>query len=368
MQEALHLGPEQWGWVGTVFLSGYALFEIPAGHLGDRIGARRVLTRIVLWWSLFTVLTGTVTLFPVLLVVRFLFGAGEAGAFPNASVAIARWFPLRERGLAFGLFIMCSQLGGAFTPLLVLPIQRGFGWRVPFFVFGCVGAAWAAVWFWRFRDSPTDPGTALAPSTHAASWRPVLRSRTLWTVMTLCFGYVYTMSFYQTWIHTFLVKGRGFDEAELTLSSMPYFFGAVSNLVGGLACDRLARSVSLAWSRRAVGMTGAILATASMVATLLVTSHLGVVVCLSFVYAGITLQQPAVFATCVDIGGERAGVVTGFMNTASQVGGALSSVVFGYLVKTRGGYDAPLVVMAVLLGVGPFLWLKIDASRRVETA
>jgi sugar phosphate permease len=369
MQEALHLGPDQWGWVGTAFLVGYALFEIPAGHMGDRVGARRVLTRIVLAWSLFTILTGTVTALWMLLAVRFLFGTGEAGAFPNASVAISRWFPVSQRGFAFGIFIMFTQVGGALSPLLVLPIQRDFGWRMSFFVFGCVGIAWAIAWYWQYRDGPDGaPSPSPAHAQRAAAMTPVLRSGTLWLVMTLTFGYVYTMSFYQTWLHTFLVKGRGFAEAELTLSSMPYAFGAAGNLVGGLACDRLSRSVGLAWSRRAVGMTGAILGTCALVATLLVESHLGVVVCLSLVYAGITLQQPAVFLTCLDIGGVRAGVVTGFMNTSSQVGGAVSSVVFGYIVRATGSYDSPLVVMTILMGVGPFFWLAIDARRRIEAA
>ncbi|MGP0057298.1 MAG: MFS transporter, partial [Steroidobacteraceae bacterium] len=136
MQEALHIGPLAWGWVTGIFTLAYALFEIPCGALGDRIGPRRVLTRIVLWWSGFTSLTGAVTGFMPLLLTRFLFGAGEAGAFPNASIAVARWFPVHERGRAFGISLMASQLGGAFAPLLVVPIQIRYGWRASFFLFG----------------------------------------------------------------------------------------------------------------------------------------------------------------------------------------------------------------------------------------
>src|SRR5271170_2115098 len=136
MQEDLHIGSIGWGWVTGVFSISYCLFEVPTGILGDRIGPRRVLTRIVMWWSAFTALTGAVTSYFPLLITRFLFGAGEAGAFPNASVVVARWFPVHERGRALGITLMAGQLGGAFAPLLVVPIQVHYGWRASFYVFG----------------------------------------------------------------------------------------------------------------------------------------------------------------------------------------------------------------------------------------
>jgi len=145
MQEALNIGPLGWGWVTGVFTLAYAIFEIPSGALGDRIGPRRVLTRIVLWWSGFTSLTGLVTGYYPLLLTRFFFGMGEAGAFPNASIAVARWFPVHERGRAFGFALTASQLGGAIAPLLVVPIQVHYGWRASFYVFGVLGVAWSGV-------------------------------------------------------------------------------------------------------------------------------------------------------------------------------------------------------------------------------
>src|SRR5499427_6964080 len=145
MQEALHIGPVAWGWITGVFTISYAAFEIPTGVLGDRIGPRRVLTRIVLWWSGFTSLTGLVTSYYPLLLTRFLFGMGEAGATPNAAIAVARWFPIHERGRAYGFTLMASQFGGAIAPLLVVPIQARYGWRASFYVFGVLGVAWSAV-------------------------------------------------------------------------------------------------------------------------------------------------------------------------------------------------------------------------------
>ncbi len=156
MQEALHLSPVAWGWVTGLFTVSYAAFEIPGGALGDRLGPRRVLTRIVLWWSLFTSLTGVASNYYVLLLVRFCFGMGEAGAYPNAGIAISRWFPPAKRTSAWGIGSMSSQLGGAIAPLLVVPIQIRYGWRASFYVFGVLGVVWSIVWYRWFRDSPAE--------------------------------------------------------------------------------------------------------------------------------------------------------------------------------------------------------------------
>ena len=360
MQDALSIGPERWGWVGTVFLLGYGIFEIPSGHLGDRLGARRVLTRIVLWWSAFTAATGLVSTYPLLLAVRFFFGAGEAGAFPNAGVAISNWFAPENRGRAFGLFAMSTQIGGALSPLLVLPIQQAFGWRASFFVFACLGMVWSVVWFWKFRDYP--PDSLPARHRHGGDWKPLLRSRNLWAIMAVTFCYVYTLSFYQTWLHTYLVKGRGFTEQELALSALPYVFGAAANLTGGLTCDWLASRIGLKWSRRGVGMAGLCLSALFMASATFCSHPLAVILALSLGYAGLTFQQPIVFTACLDIAGRRGGAVTGFMNTAGQFGGALSSLIFGYIVKWTGNYDVPLIPMAVLLATGMVIWSRVDVT------
>lgn len=215
MQEALNIGPVAWGWVTGMFTLAYAAFEVPSGALGDRLGPRKVLTRIVLWWSAFTSLTGMVSNYYLLLATRFLFGMGEAGAFPNAGVVISRWFPPRRRTSAWGVAMMASQIGGALTPFLVVPIQMRYGWRASFYVFGLIGAAWAAVWYRWFRDSPAEmPGisaqeiaeigvTTRAP--HALPWRRAIRSVNLWCVMLMAGSYGYTLYFFQSWLATYLV-------------------------------------------------------------------------------------------------------------------------------------------------------------------
>jgi MFS family permease len=374
MQQALHIGPIAWGWVTAIFTISYAAFEIPSGALGDRIGPRRVLTRIVLWWSAFTSLTGVVTGYYPLLAIRFFFGMGEAGAFPNTGAAVARWFPHDERGRAFGISLMASQLGGAIAPLLVVPIQMLYGWRASFFLFGILGVVWSAVWYWWFRDSPAEKAgvspaelektRGLVPKTHRRlPWKIALRSRNIWATMGVAFCYVYTLYFFQSWFHTYLVKARGFSENDLLLSSLPFLVGALGNLGGGLASHALVKKLGLVWGRRSIGVVGMGAAALCLAAVALTGHWLAALILLSLTYGGITFQQPTMFAVCLDIGREYAGAVVGAMNTAGQTGSFVGSLAFGYLVDRYGSYQLPFIPMVALLSIGAWLWLKVDPSQ-----
>lgn len=374
MQADLGISPSAWGWVTGAFAFSYALFEIPTGALGDRLGPRSVLTRIVLWWSAFTSFTGMVSSYPLLLIIRFCFGMGEAGAFPVQSVAVSRWFPVPERGRTFGILWSAGQLGGAFAPLIVVPIQMRYGWRASFYTFGVVGVIWALVWYRWFRDSPREnEGVSeaereeigdLAPKTHSAMpWGVALRTVNLWAIMGMAFSYLYPYYFFQSWFHTYLEKGRGFSESSLWLSALPFMVGACCNVCGGLASKALVTRFGLTWGRRAIGMIGLGCAAIFTIATLLTHDRTLSLVFLSLLYGGITFQQPVVFAVCLDVGGVYAGAVTGAMNSAGQVGSLVSSVVFGYLVDHYANYDLPFIPMAIFLLVGTLLWIKIDASR-----
>ena len=376
MQDELHISPQAWGWVTGIFALSYAMFEIPSGAMGDRLGPRRVLTRIVLWWSAFTSLTGAVSNYFLLLLTRFCFGIGEAGAYPNAGAVIGRWIPAQQRARAWGFVWMASQIGGAISPLLVVPIQMRFGWRASFFTFGILGVIWSAIWYWWYRDSPSEkPGVTQGELDQLAeasdrkpepfAWSVALRSGNLWRIMAVGFLYVYALYFFQSWFQTYLVKGRGFSEGELVLSALPYLVGACANLLGGAASDWLVRLFGLNAGRRIVGAAGLGVAAAGMTGTLLTSNNHLALAFLSIGYGGMTFQQPNIFAVCVETGGEMAGTVTGFLQTAAQAGSFISSVVFGYMVKTYGSYQAPLIPMALFLGVGALLWLSIDPSRKL---
>jgi len=374
MQADLHIDPVGWGWVTGIFTLSYCLFEIPTGALGDKIGPRSVLTRIVLWWSAFTALTGAATSYYPLLVTRFFFGAGEAGAFPNASVVVSRWFPPSQRATMSGVTLMASQIGGALAPLLVVPIQSRYGWRASFFVFGALGVAWAAVWYIWFRDSPAEKDgvrrwedtPALPTKGHHFPWRVALRSPSVLALLGTAFCYVYVYNFFQTWFHTFLVKGRGFSEETLLLSALPYAVGACANLGGGAVSDGLVRKLGLRRGRRALGAAALTCAGLLTIAAMITRQQVLTVVLLSLVYGAITFQQSGVFGVCIDIGRKDAGAMVGLMNTSSQVGGLLGSVAYGYIVERFSSYDAPFVPMAGLLFLGALLWLKIDASTELS--
>jgi MFS transporter, ACS family, glucarate transporter len=376
MQDSLGISPQAWGWVTSVFFLSYSAFEIPTGALGDRIGPRRVLTRIVLWWSVFTSLTGMVSNYAVLLVVRFCFGMGEAGAYPNASTVIARWMPASHRARAWGLVWMTSQIGAAISPLLVVPIQVKYGWRASFYVFGILGMIWSAVWFVWFRDWPSEKQGISpaeleeigveAPGTHAGMpWRAALGNPTFWCIAAIGASYVYSLAFFQSWLQTYLVRGRGYSEAALLLSSLPYVLGGCANGLGGLTSDWLVRRFGLKTGRRALGVVGLGLAALFMTAAILATNGKWALVFLSLAYAGILAQQPNLCAVCLDTGRRNAGAVFGFMNTAANAASAVSSVAFGYLVGYFGSYNAPLIPMAALLCVGAGLWLRIDPTRQL---
>ena len=376
MQDSLHISPQAWGWVTSVFFLSYGAFEIPTGALGDRIGPRRVLTRIVLWWSAFTSLTGTVSSYSLLLLVRFCFGMGEAGAYPNASTVIARWIPPLHRARAWGIVWMTSQIGAAISPLLVVPIQARYGWQASFYLFGFLGVIWAAVWYAWFRDSPTEKAgmTSLElqeigaepPVRHGGMpWGQALRSAALWRIAAIGACYVYAIAFFQSWLQTYLVKGRGYTEAALVLSSLPYVVGGCANVMGGLASDWLVRRFGLKTGRRALGVFGLSFAAIFMAATIVTTNGAWALAFLSLAYAGILLQQPNLCAVCLDTGRKHAGAVFGFMNTAANAASSVSSVVFGYLVGYFGSYNAPFIPMVATLCVGTWLWLKVDPAHQL---
>jgi MFS family permease len=379
MQKSLDIPPENWGWVVGIFAVAYALGGIPSGAIGDRIGPRRVLTGIVIWWSAFTTLTGAVSSFVLLLVTQFLFGAGESGASPNSSASISRWFPLDQRARAQGVAWMGSRLGGALSPLFVIPIQMRWGWRASFFAFGVLGIAWAVVWYWWYRDSPSEKRgvtpeeireiehgeTARARERHALPFR-VVRNWNFWAILAMYHTYCWGAYFFMSWLHTFLAKGRGFTPTEIqTWTPLPFVFGMAATLCGGFTSDYLVKRVGLKWGRRTVGVVGLTASAAFMALVLATESKIASAVLLSCAYFCSDFTLPVAWVVCLDVGRKYAGAVTGSMNMAGQFGSFLSSVAFGYLIKYFGTYNAVLPPMIVMLLISAVLWLKVDPTKQL---
>jgi predicted MFS family arabinose efflux permease len=178
-------------------------------------------------------------------------------------------------------------------------------------------------------------------------------------------SYVYVIGFFQSWLQTYLVRGRGYTEAALVLSSLPYAVGACANGLGGFVSDSLVRRFGLRTGRRMLGVAGLSAAAIFMAATIVTTNAVWALIFLSLSYAGILAQQPNLCAVTLDIGRKHAGAVFGFMNTASNLASAVSSIAFGYLVGYFGNYSAPFIPMVASLCLGAWLWLKVDPAEDV---
>lgn len=364
IQQELHITPERWGWVLGAFVLAYGLFEIPTGAMGDRIGQRRVLTRIVVWWSSFTCLTGLATGFTSLLVTRFLFGMGEAGAYPNISGVIARWFPVTERARMQGFIWAASRMGGALSPLIVVPLQIAVGWRMTFALLGALGMVWALWWRAWYRDRPVDsPGGAI--HSHAGvPWGELMRQRQLWLIFAMYWSYAWGSWFYFSWFPVYLVKAAGFSEAEMgVFAALPFLLGAIGNVAGGFLSDRLVVRFGLKTGRRLVGCASLTVSAFLLFAMTLTHNKPAIVVLSSLGFGVADLMLPAAWALCLDVGHRHAGVVTGTMNTAGQLGGFVCSVLYGYIVQATGNYQAPLWLIAGMVMLSALLFSRIDPTR-----
>jgi sugar phosphate permease len=411
MMEELHLSKTEMGFVFGAFTVAYGLFEIPTGRWGDRFGSRGVLTRIVLWWSAFTALTGcVVTLdsgyslwlpgleltvpimlsgFVLLVAVRFLFGAGEAGALPNSARVIARWFPPGGRGPAQGMITTSALVGGAVAPVIAAYLIKLAGWRLSFVIFGSLGVVWAAAFYWWFRDDPArHPGVNAAelrlisaagrpaplPHSHPpVPWDRVLTNPNVWLLggISTCTSFVSYMYF--SWYPTYLEKGRQVDNVlSGWLSSLVLAGGAVGCIVGGYLTDAVARRTgSRRWGRRLIGVTG--LTTAAVL--LAASVQCDVPEAAALLTAGASLSAfttlPSWWAVVTEISGKHLGALFGLMNSMGVPGAVLSQIFFGVFADWRGTqgftgrdqWDPGFYVCSGVLVVAAIGWLCIDPTR-----
>jgi MFS family permease len=378
IQQDLGISPARWGWILGAFVLAYGLFEIPTGALGDRSGQRGVLMRVVLWWSVFTGLTGLAQSYPVLLITRFLFGAGEAGAYPNIAGALARWFPPTERARTQGFIWSASRLGGALAPLIVVPLQGSIGWRASFGVLGAMGAVWAILWRAWFHDSPAEqPGITqqeleeIGPGTRVMGhvsipWGLLLSKAQLWLIFAMYFLQAFGSWFYFGWFPVYLMKGSGFSEKEMGLfTALPFLMGAAGNLVGGFLSDAMVRRIGLKSGRRIMGCLGLLGEAVLLVSMTMTRDHTAVVVLSSAGFGVADLMLPTAWAVCLDIGGTRAGVVSAVMNTAGQLGGFVCSVLFGYMVEATHNYQQPVWIVSGCVLAAALLFTRIDATKKL---
>jgi sugar phosphate permease len=330
-----------------------------------------------------------------LIVIRFLFGTGEAGAFPGATRAFSRWLPSTERGFAQGITHSGARGAAAITPVLVAWIMVSWGWRAAFVVFGLLGFVWGLVWYAYYRDRPEDhpkvnpaelaiirntDGSGAASSGHGhghgggapgvkVPWRVLLRSSNMWTICLMYFCYVYTLWIFLTWMPTYLVESRGFSLlAGGFFAGLPLLMGAVTNTVGGVISDRLIPKRGLRFARRTTAMVGFIAAILFILPGAMTKNPYIAVACLSLAAAGLEFTTGVSWAVAIDVGHEYAGTVSAMMNMFGNLGGALSPLVFGMLVQWTGHWELPFLIAGFLCVIAALCWLRIDPERSVLTA
>jgi ACS family glucarate transporter-like MFS transporter len=379
----LNFSREEMGWVFSAFVFAYSLFEIPGGYLGDRMGARRVLMRIVVWWSVFTAATGFAWNFLSMAVTRFMFGAGEAGCFPNLTKSFTTWLPQEERVRAQGILWMSARWGGAFTPLLVMQVLRWMNWRQAFMTFGAIGMVWAILFFRWYRDNPRENKSVNAAelriieqSQHLAGshgpfpWREFIGSRQVWLLCIQYFCLSYGWYFYITWLPTYLHEARhlSLDNGAL-LSTLPLFLGGCGSFVCGILYPVVNRwTGDVGKSRRLMACAGFTGATGFLLVSSTLQDATWAMIAMGVASFSNDLVMPGSWAACMDVGGKYAGTLSGTMNMMGNLGGFVSPLVIAYiLTHTNNNWAMTFYVSAAVYFAGIFFWLFLDPVTPLES-
>lgn len=413
IEKELGIAHTDMGYAQTAFLLSYTLFEMPVGRWGDKFGSRGVLTRIVVWWSVFTALTGAVgwltttllnlpwmvtansaaSALTILLLVRFLFGAGEAGALPNAARVVARWFPESERSLVRGLITSCMQLGGAISPMLAALLIAEFGWQWSFATFGVLGLIWAGAFYWWFRDDPAahpqcnvaelhiirDGARTTSHDGHAPiPWRLVLANRNVWLLAVLQMSGAFVSYLYMTWWSTYLKEAGGMDEIRSgRWASFVLGCGAVGCLSGGAIITALIRATGQkALCYRAYGCFAMLASAGLLFVGSRCESATATSVCAAAASFFALSQQATWWAAAAEISGRHIGALFGLMNGIGGLGAAVSiNLVSGYVEaqKEQGivGQEAwaPLLIVYVgVMALGGAIFPLLDVRKTIGPA
>jgi len=370
----LHLSPAQWGWVQSAFILSYGLLQIPMGALGDRFGHRNILALIVLWWSLFTAFTGMAGGLMSLLLIRFMFGVGEAGSSPCSTGVISRWFEKGEVGKAQGYVWAASRMGGALTPFVVIPVMMTVGWRAAFYLLGALGIVWALVWWLYYRNPKKEglsersgkTGNSEISTPSSLQWSLLLSNKQFWLICGMYFFYAFGSWFFFSWFPTFMELGRGFEKSELTYAvAVPFIMSMIGNIAGGHLTDHLTHRYGIKVGRKALGSASLAISALCMFLAAFIPGKMAVFVFLSLCFGIFDLMLPSAWALCIDLGKHHAGTISGAMNTAGNIGGFCCGILFGELVQQSGNYNLPLYMIAGMLIVSAGLFAFINPEKPI---
>jgi len=374
VQRDLGLTKVQMGYAFAAFGWAYALFEIPGGFLGDWMGPRKVLMRIVCWWSSFTFLTGSVFNFVSIVTTQFFFGVGEAGCFPNLAKAFSTWLPSHERLRAEGFKAASARWGGAVTPVLFVSLQQWLGWRGVFQIFAAIGAIWALGFYAWYHDDPREATGINEAELHLIGtgsrrragghppWSIFLRSRSAWLLWLNWFCYSYGFYFYLTWLPTYLQQAHRLDlKRSAALAGLPLLTAGMGSVFSGFVCAWLMTTRRIAFVRRTTAIAGfAIAATMFLIFTRLQDAA-WIITVLAVSSFAAEFCGPVTWTTCMDLGGGYVGSLAGAMNTLGQLGGALAPAAIGYILKwTNYTWTTVFYVSAAVYCCGILCWSFLD--------
>jgi ACS family glucarate transporter-like MFS transporter len=374
----------QMGWVLSAFALGYALFQVPGGALGDKYGVRKVMTGIMILWSIFTSLTGVAWNYISMLFFRFIFGAGEAGAFPNISRAAFSWIPTKERGAFQGINFSGSRLGAAFALPLVAYLIDSWGWRNIFYFFGAVGVVFAIAFYVFFRNKPEDhSGLSNQEKQFIVKNRQqeverkggnlplekILGSNNVILAMIQYIGSNFIFFFMLTWLFPY-IKAK-YELGLVTTgfyAMLPLLAGAVGNWVSGFMVDAIYKTGKWKQSRQIPATIGFTLVVIGILSSLYMDTALGAVLCLSVAIFGADMTLSPSWSFCMDIGEENSGKVSGMMNMAGNIGAFSTALAFPYLREWTGS-DEPFFYLAAALGfVAIFCWYFMNPNQKLSDA
>ena len=384
MRRDLTLTKEQMGYVFGAFTLAYALFEIPGGWLGDRYGSRKVLLRIVCWWSCFTAATGWAGGFASLIAVRFLFGAGEAGCFPNITRAFMTWLLPDERIRAQSILWLAARWGGAVTPLLVVLVLKVVSWRNAFAMFGALGVVWAVLFYRWFRDDPAKhPKVGAAErallqqnrgfvSGHGnVPWRLFFTSQSAWLIWAQYFCLSFVWYFYVTWLPTYLKDTYGEslgDVPRALLAGVPLFCGGFGSLCSGFLTKRISGLTgSLRQTRRVLGAGGCACSALALLVCAHVKNPIAVMAAMGAASFFGDVTMPCAWGACMDMGGRFAGTFSGSMNMMGNLGGFVGPILVGYVLTMTGQDWTPTFYMSAGACVlGAICWVLVDPTTTLD--
>ncbi len=371
----LHLTDIQFGWALSVFSLGYALLQAPSGMLVDKIGARKVLTLIVSAWSILTAVTGLAFNFVSLLIVRFLFGAGEAGAFPAISSATFSWIPMKERGIVTGINFSGARVGAAFGLPLVAWLIDTLGWQQSFFALGLIGVVWAVVWWFIFRNKPEyHPLVSKNEKQYILTYRQsinqkgndekirfldLLESKNMWLTMGQYFCSNFTFFFALTWLFPYIKKTYDLNAVDTGfLTAIPLLMGAVGSWFSGLLIDYLYKTKDIRTSRIYPAIIGFAISAFGLFMSVGQSEVNWSIFYLSLAIFGADMTLPPSWAYCTDIGKNNSGIVSGTMNMAGNLGAFITSIAFPYLIKWTNSVTPFFYIAAALNLLAIIFWLN----------